>query len=199
MVAGIKWRLLTYPPVQLGGKNMSVQVSAGAFGPSTMQKLAIPQHQGFLEALGRLAIAHTHLELILRYCVKTIADQSIRDALDATEGDRISDLRNKIRQLFKDKKPTSLEKNTLDALLGRAKRLSEKRHSYLHRAWSETDAGHAVVKGEDHLWEPAPSVSEVERVASEILTLGERLNHDRLHGFIRDVVLRQPPRQPHKL
>lgn len=109
------------------------------------------------------------------------------------------DLRNKIRQLFKDKKPTSLEKNTLDALLGRAKRLSEKRHSYLHRAWSETDAGHAVVKGEDHLWEPAPSVSEVERVASEILTLGERLNHDRLHGFIRDVVLRQPPRQPHKL
>lgn len=91
-----------------------------------MQKLAIPQHQGLLEALGRLAIAHTQMELILRYCVKTIAEQSIQEALDATEGDRISDLRTKIKQLFKDRKPTSSEKNTLDALLGCARRLSEK-------------------------------------------------------------------------
>jgi hypothetical protein len=112
-----------------------------------MQELAIPQHPGLLEALGRLAIAHTHLELILRYCVKTIAKQSIEEALDATEGDRISDLRNKIKQLFKERRSTALEKNSLDALLGHAKRLSEKRHSYLHRAWSETDAGQAVVKG----------------------------------------------------
>ena len=172
---------------------MSVHVSAGAFGPSTMQKLEIPQHQGLLEALGRLAIAHTHLELILRYCVKTIAEQSIQEALDATEGERISDLRIKIKQLFKDRKPTPSEKNSLDALLGQAKRLSERRHSYLHRAWSETDAGHAVRKGEDHRWEPAPSASEVEGIASELLMLAEKLNHERLHGFIRDVVQRQPP------
>lgn len=185
----------TVPTGSTRGTNMSVQVSAG-FRPSTMQKLAIPQHQGLLEALGRLAIAHTHLELILRYCVKTIAEQSIQEALDATEGERISDLRLKIKQLFKDRKPTSSEKNSLDALLGQAKRLSERRHSYLHRAWSETHAGHAVVKGEDHLWGPAPSSSEVEGVASEILTLGETLNHERLHGFIRDVVQRQPPNTP---
>lgn len=53
-----------------------------------------------------------------------------------------------------------------------------------------------MVKGEDHQWEPAPSVSEVEGVASEILTLGVKLNHERLHGFIRDVVQRQPPNAP---
>lgn len=193
MVPGIKWVLLPYPPVQLGGKNMSVHVSAAGVGPSTMRTLAIPQHQGLLEALGRLAIAHTHLELILRYCVKTIAEQSIQEALDATEGDRISDLRIKIKALFKDRKPTASEKNSLDGLLGYAKRLSGRRHSYLYRAWSETDARQAVVKGEDHQWEPAPSVSEVEEIASEILTLGEKINRERLHGFIRDVMQRQPP------
>jgi hypothetical protein len=135
---------------------MSLQLSVAGLRTITMQELAIPQHPGLLEALGRLAIAHTHLELILRYCVKTIAKQSIEEALDATEGDRISDLRNKIKQLFKERRSTALEKNSLDALLGHAKRLSEKRHSYLYRAWSETDAGQAVVKGEDHRWEPCP-------------------------------------------
>jgi hypothetical protein len=86
--------------------------------------LTAPKQPSLNEALGRLAIAHTHLELVLRYCVKTIANQSISEALDATEGDRISDLRVRIKRLFKERRPAALEKNTLDALLGRAKRLA---------------------------------------------------------------------------
>jgi hypothetical protein len=160
---------------------------------SSMHQLTTPSRPELLGALGRLAIAHTHLELILRYCVKTITKQSVEEALDATEGDRISDLRIRIKQLFKERRPTALEKNSLDALLGHATRLSKKRHSYLHRAWSETDAGQAVVKGEDYQWEPAPSDAELERVVSEILSLGEKLNHERRHGFIKEVVQRQSP------
>ena len=54
-----------------------------------------------------------HLELMLRYCVKTIAKQSLAEALDATEGERISDLRIRIKQLFKERRPTALEKISL--------------------------------------------------------------------------------------
>ena len=162
---------------------------------SFLALLTVPNQPSLTHALGRLAIAHTHLELILRYCVKTIADQTIEQALDATEGNRISDLRVKVKQLFKERRSTALEKTNLDALLGRAKRLSEKRHSYLHRAWSETAAGRAIMKGEDHRWGSAPSEAEILQVAEEIINLVVEINEARLSGFIKDVVLRRQTSQ----
>ena len=92
-----------------------------------MDQLTIPKHPGLLEALGRLAVAHTHLELILRYTVKTLAGLSVKEALDATNRARISDVRRRIRKLFEQKKPLELEKAKLEALLGAATRLSEER------------------------------------------------------------------------
>lgn len=155
-----------------------------------LQLLTVPHQPRLNEALGRLAIAHTHLELILRYCVKTIADLTIKQALDATEGQRISDLRVRVRQLFNARKPTALEITRLDALLGHAKRLSEKRNSYLHRAWSQTDAGKIIMKDEDHQWGRAPSEEEILEVAGEITQLVGEINTERLEGFIKSVVLR---------
>jgi hypothetical protein len=81
--------------------------------PSLMRDLAVPDRLELHKVLGRFAIAHTHLELMLRYCVKTIAKQSLAEALDATEGERISDLRIRIKQLFKERRPTALEKISL--------------------------------------------------------------------------------------
>jgi hypothetical protein len=37
-----------------------------------------------------------------------------------------------------------------------------------------------------------PSVAVIEQVTSEILVSGKKLNDARLHGFIHDVVQRQP-------
>ena len=155
-----------------------------------MHSLTLPNHPKLHEALGRLAIAHTHLELILRYTVKTLSGSSGRVGLDDTMKKRISALRKRIKKLFKQKGPSVIEKNSLDALLEQAKRLSETRNSYLHKAWSETEAGQAVLKGESQQWEPAPSEADVEHVASEILELGQTINHARQYGFIHEVVER---------
>ena len=87
-----------------------------------MDILAMPQHPGLIEALGRLAIAHTHLELILRYTVKTVGGLSITEALDATRGERISDVRGRVRKLFLQIKPLPSEVAKLDALPGAAQR-----------------------------------------------------------------------------
>jgi hypothetical protein len=141
-------------------------------------------------ALGRLAIAHTQLELILRYCVKVIADQDIQAALDATEGERISDLRERVKRLFKERQPTALEKNQLDALLGRAKLFSEERNTYLHSVFSETPEGRAIMKDANHRWGPAPSESAIDDVTKGILRLAKELNDARLNGFIKRVVAR---------
>jgi hypothetical protein len=114
--------------------------------------LSLPSDPTLLEALGRLAIAHTQLELILRYTVKTLSGLSITDALDATSEDRMSDLRDRIKRLFREQKPTEQEKCQLDALLRQAKDRSERRHEYLHSAWSTTADGQALMKGERHSW-----------------------------------------------
>jgi hypothetical protein len=80
-----------------------------------MDRLAIPNHPGLTEAIGRLAIAHTHLELILRYTVKTLAGLSVKDALDATNGERTSDVRRRIRRLFVEKRRPPSDVAKLDA------------------------------------------------------------------------------------
>jgi hypothetical protein len=153
-----------------------------------MHILALPQHPGLLEALGRLAVAHTHLELILRYTVKTVAGVSLREGLDATEGERTSDVRRRIKKIFVQTKPAESEVVKLDALLNRARLLSEKRNEFLHSAWSETDDGQAVRKREgDHRWVPARSKEDVDTVAVEIMLLAKEINDARLHGFIYEV------------
>ena len=160
---------------------------------SSMHKLTVPNRPELLRALGRLTIAHTHLERILRYTVKTLSGLSGPKSLDPTKRKSISFLRKKVKRLFKQNNPSAAEKSRLDELLEKAKLLSEQRHSYLHRAWSEAPEGQAVLHGEGLQVEAAPSEAAIERVASDILALAKKINYARLHGFIHDVVLRQPP------
>ena len=71
--------------------------------PGSSRVLTVPHRPELQRVPGRLAIAHTHLELMFRYCVKTIARLTTEEALDATAGERISDLRIRIKQLFKER------------------------------------------------------------------------------------------------
>lgn len=160
---------------------------------STFMDLTIPNHPGLTEALGRMALAYTLLELVLRYTVKTIAGISVEEALDATSKERTAETRQRVRRLFVEKKHTAIEKANLDALLGKASRLADRRNGYLHSAWSVSSAGLVIIKSEDHSWGPAPKKEEVEGVASELLALGKEINRERLHGFINDVAQRQSP------
>ncbi len=155
-----------------------------------IEKLAIPSKPELPAALGRLAIAHTHLELVLRYAVKSITGLSVKEALDATNGERTSDVRERVKKLFRQKEPTALEKCQLDALLGAAKRLSEQRNNFLHSAWSETEAGEALLKDGAYQWGAAPTVEQVDKVTNEILELVNQINNARLQGFVYDVINR---------
>src|SRR6185295_6420691 len=116
-------------------------------------------------------------------------------SLDPTKRKPISDIRKRIKKRFKKHNPSAAETYRLDERLEKAKLLSGKRNSYMHRAWSETEAGQAILQGEDLQLGPAPSEAAIERVASEIFTLGKKINDARLHGFIHDVVQRQPPKE----
>ena len=43
----------------------------------------VPEDPAFLAALARASICHAHLDYSLRMCIKTVANVSIFDALDA--------------------------------------------------------------------------------------------------------------------
>jgi hypothetical protein len=159
----------------------------------SMHRLTVSNRPQLLEALGRLAMAHTHLERTLRYTVKTLSEVSGSKSLDPTKRKPISELRKRIKKRFKKHDPTAAETYRLDELLEKVKLLSGKRNSYMHRAWSETEAGQAILHEEDLHLGTAPPEAAIERVASEILALGKQINDARRHGFIHDVVQRQPP------
>ena len=159
-----------------------------------MHRLTVPNRPQLLEALGRLAIAHTHLERILRYTVNTLSGNSGTRSLDPTRRKPISELRKKVKKRFKKHHPSVAETYRLDELLEKARLLSEQRNAYLHRAWSETQAGQALLIREGLQLEAAPSEDAVERVASEMLALGKKIDYARRYGFIHEVVQRQPPK-----
>ncbi len=159
----------------------------------SMHRLTVPNRPQLLEALGRLAIAHTHLERILRYTVKTLSGLAGPKSLDPTKRKPISELRKRIKKRFKKHHPTAAETYRLDELLEKTKLLSGKRNSYMHRAWSKTEAGQIILHEEDFHLGTAPPEAAIERVASEIVALGKQINDARLHGFIHDVVQRHPP------
>lgn len=159
----------------------------------SMHRLTVPNRTHLLEALGRLAVADTHLELILRYTVKTLSGFSGPKSLDPTKRKPISELRKRIKKRLKKHHPTAAETYRLDELLEKTKLLSGKRNSYMHRAWSETEAGQVILLEDDLRLGAAPPEAAIERLASEILALGKQINDARLHGFIHDVVQRQPP------
>jgi hypothetical protein len=153
--------------------------------------LVMPTDPNLVTALGQLVIAHTQLELVLRYMIKTLSGLDLVEALDGTAEDRMPDLRARIKQLFRDKKATATERLKLDALLLNAKQLTEKRNDYLHAVYSSTAAGQDLMKGADHVWGPAPTPDEVRAVTNDLLTLSKKLNEARQEGFIADVARRR--------
>jgi hypothetical protein len=149
--------------------------------------LAMPTDPDLVMALGQLAIAHTQLELVLRYTIKQLSGLELKEALDGTAEDRMPDLRTRIKRLFKDKKATQTETLKLNALLLKANQLTEKRNDYLHAVYTRTPEGRALMKDVDHVWGAAPTADQVQEVTNALLTLYKTLNNARRNGFIAEV------------
>lgn len=149
--------------------------------------LVLPDDVELLKAAGRVAFAHGQLELALQMTVKTLAGISVREALDATDTMKAYELREKIKKLFRQKTKNEVSKSKLDALLNKAKRLSERRNKFIHRPWAKNAQGEWVVKDEEHEWGPPPSVEELNLLASDISQAMNEFNDARLRGFVKEV------------
>jgi hypothetical protein len=150
--------------------------------------LELPIDAELLQAAGRVALACGQLEHMLCMTVKSLSGLSLRETLDATARMSASDLREKIKRHFKQKSRDEAAKTRLDALLNKAKRLSEKRNSLIHRPWARDKGGNWVVKEEDHTWGQPPSADELNQLADDIHSTAVELNTARLQGFIKEAL-----------
>jgi hypothetical protein len=156
--------------------------------------LKLPTHTGLLAAAGRVALAHAHLEHVLRMMVKSLARVPIADAMLATQSDSAQELRRRVRKLFKKVTTDQAELVKLDALLGDGANLARKRNALIHRPWVELPDGKLAVKDDDHNWGDPPSEKELADLADRIYGLALNLNDERLGGFIKAALDRLPPK-----
>lgn len=157
-----------------------------------MARPIMPKDQSYLAAFGKVGIAHSHLELVQRYLVKTLADIEMVEALDATESSRAAEVRKRVRKLARERGLPERVFCRLDALLERAASLSRERNNLFHRVVQVNRAGRFVQKGADQRWGPAPTVKELNQLAEKIQLLTEEMNEERLQGFIRDACREHP-------
>ena len=57
-----------------------------------MPILAFPSDAEIAKVIGHLVIAHTELELVMRYTVKTLSGREVDDTLSSTSEDRVKEL-----------------------------------------------------------------------------------------------------------
>jgi hypothetical protein len=110
-----------------------------------------------LVAIGKIAIRHGQLDYSLKMTVRTLAGISIIEAVDATERQSSSALRDRVRKLARKRFGESQTLVHLDALLTRARRATERRNELLHALWAHELDGDPVMRSVGSEFRPIPA------------------------------------------
>lgn len=149
----------------------------------------IPEDPGYLEALGTVSVCHGILDHMLRMTIRTIADLSLDDALDATQSNSSSVLRERARKLARQTIGEGPALLRLEALLERCRRATERRNELIHSiVGCEIDGELPIMQKRDRTWAPLPSAEDVKKLAHEITTLAKELHTARMRGFLAEAL-----------
>ena len=145
----------------------------------------VPDDQELLAALGVVTLRHEHLNHILKMTIKSIANLTPAEAVDATQYEGSSSLRERVRKLARQKLGEGEPLLKLQAMLTRAGRLTEQRNKLTHGLWAKELDGDPGVMGVFGELLPLPSVEELKTLAKEIEVLTNEFNIARLEGFLK--------------
>ena len=153
---------------------------------SEMITFHVPKDKELLPALKVVTLRHEHLNNILKMTIKSIADITPEEAFYALKYEGSRSLRQRINKLGNKELGESKALLKLQAILGRAEIVTEKRNKFIHELWAKKLDGHSeimAVPGELH---PLPTVEELEKLANEITEIIQKSNEARLGGFIKE-------------
>jgi len=152
----------------------------------------MPEDALLRAAIGAVAIRHGQLDYVLRMTVKSLAELSVRDAIDATERDGSAKLREQIAKLARRRFGEGQVLLRLKAILTRCRRAAERRNELLHGLFARDLEGAELWRHEGHAWRALPNVTELEALVDEINDIAAELNSARLDGSLRDALRRHP-------
>lgn len=150
--------------------------------------MGLPDDTLVLAAVGKIALRHGQLDYSLKMAVKTLADVTIAQALNATERQSSKELRERVRRLARKRIGEGGALVKLDDILERARKATDKRNALLHQLWAHELDGGPVVKTGAGEFVPIPTTQELEAVADELVQVARDLNVARLDGFLRDAI-----------
>ena len=116
--------------------------------------------------------------------IKTLADVSVSEALDATKYEGSASLRKRVKKLALKKLGEGQPLIRLQALLTRCERATEKRNQLIHDICVKEMDGDPKLKSEDHEWRDLPEIDDLKAIMRELANLTYELNGARLHGFL---------------
>jgi hypothetical protein len=148
----------------------------------------VPEDQKVLAAFGVVALRHEHMNYILKMTIKSLADLTPAEAVAATVYESSGQLRERVRKLARKRLGEGKPLLKLQALLTSCKRLTDKRNELVHGLWAQELDGNAQVRNIYGSARPLPTVQELKELAKEIEELTNRLNFERLKGFLKQAL-----------
>src|SRR5690606_1002014 len=123
--------------------------------------MEVPTDKNILAGLGALTIRNSQLDHSLQMTIRLLADLSVEETLDATKRNTSGCLRERIDKLAKKRLRESAALLKLQAILERARKVTDKRNQYVHSLWARELYGPAVIRKDDHSFEQGPSSDEL--------------------------------------
>lgn len=148
----------------------------------------VPIDKELLAALGVVTLRHEHLNHTLKMTIKSIAGITFEEASNALRYEGSRSLRERIKKLGKKELKESKALLKLQALLGRAERVTEKRNKFIHGIWAKEHDGDPGIMGDLGELHPLPTIKELESLANEMAEVTQELNDARLFGFLQEAI-----------
>ena len=151
-----------------------------------MITFGMPKDKKLLAAMGRVAIADSQLNFILRMTIKSILGLlSVQDARDRTYRKSSSKLRKLIKREARRKLGEGEALSRLEEILTRVACTTERRNKLLHGLFAENiDTGEQLIWGADNTFRKLPPVEELRTLEDEFEALRLELDEARREGFL---------------
>ena len=148
----------------------------------------VPDDPKLLAALGEIALRHEHLNHVLKMTIKVLANVTPEEAISATRYEGSRQLRERIRKLARSRLGEGTALLRLQALVSECERVTEARNRYVHGLWAKELDGDPQLRNEFGEPGPVPTVEELSTLAMEIDSVAQKLNHERLLGFLAEAL-----------
>lgn len=146
-----------------------------------------------LRWIGEVALRHAHLDNQLRMMVGDLVAFGPNQALNATHRQGSNELRKRIISLGKRRLGECREFALLQDLMTQCERVTARRNALLHAIWGEDiEVGGYYLRDEDNVFQDAPNLLEIRRIAEDIRDLLYATLLARKNGFLQEALAKKP-------